>query len=106
MTKITFIEANGAQHVVDARDGQSLMQVATGSNIPGIIAECGGNLSCSTCHGYIEGDCSDKVPPPSEEEAILVDCTIDPQPNSRLTCQVFVRPELDGLVVRLPRSQY
>lgn len=105
MTKLRFIEANGTEHVVHAIDGQSVMQAATADNIPGIIAECGGYLSCSTCHGYIDEDWLAKVAPPSDDEQAMIECTLAPRPNSRLTCQVPISSELDGMIVRLPESQ-
>lgn len=106
MTKIRFVEHNGTVHEIDAVDGQSLMRVARDHDIPGIQAECGGNLSCSTCHGYIEQKFLDKIPGPDENEQVLIECTIEPQPNSRLTCQVHVAPELEGMTVTWPVSQY
>jgi 2Fe-2S ferredoxin len=106
MTKIRFLEHDGTEHVVDAADGQSVMRVAIEGGVPGLIAECGGNLSCSTCHGYIAPEFLDRLTPPDENEQVLIECTIDPQPNSRLTCQIQVSPELEGLTIQWPESQY
>lgn len=106
MTRITFIEHNGTPHTVEATDGETVMQAATGNMVPGIIAECGGACSCGTCHGYIDPRWTDKFPPPATDEAGMLECVIDRQDNSRMTCQLKVRPELDGLVVRLPLSQF
>ena len=106
MTKIRFVEHDGTEHVVDAPNGGSVMRAALDNGVPGIQAECGGNLSCSTCHGYIEEKVYDRLTKPDENEEVLLDCTIDPQPTSRLTCQIMVTPELDGMVVRWPESQY
>jgi len=106
MTRICFVEHDGTEHVVEASDGQSVMRVAIENGVPGLQAECGGNLSCSTCHGYLEQSFYEMLPKPDENEEMLLDGTIDPQLTSRLTCQVIVTPELDGMVVRWPESQY
>ncbi|MET0569111.1 MAG: 2Fe-2S iron-sulfur cluster-binding protein [Hyphomicrobiaceae bacterium] len=106
MTKIRFLEHDGTEHVVDAADGDSVMRIAIETGVPGLQAECGGNLSCSTCHGFIEQKFFDLLPPPDENEEMLLDGTIDPQPTSRLTCQITVTPELDGMTVQWPESQY
>ena len=105
MPKILFIEANGTEHQVDAEPGESIMQVAIGNLIPGIIADCGGSCACGTCHAYLDESWLDKVPPRDEEESAMLEYTLDVQPNSRLTCQVTVTDELDGIVFRLPASQ-
>jgi 2Fe-2S ferredoxin len=105
MPKITYIEFSGQQHTVDAEVGQSLMQVATDNMIPGIIADCGGNCSCATCHVYIDTSWQARVTPPEQGERDMLDCALYVQENSRLSCQVNVTPELDGMVVRLPESQ-
>lgn len=106
MTRITFIEHKGTEHTVEASDGQSIMQAAVDNMVPGIVADCGGACSCATCHGYIDTPWSDKVPVPANDEAAMLDCAMHRQDNSRLTCQIKVRAELDGLVVRLPVSQF
>jgi len=105
MPRIVFIEFNGTEHPIDAAPGQSLMQVAANHMISGIIAECGGNCSCATCHVYIEEPWRSKLPAPSKQELEMVDCALHVQPTSRLSCQVLVTPEMEGLVVRLPESQ-
>jgi 2Fe-2S ferredoxin len=105
MPKITYVEFSGQQHTVDAEVGQSLMQVATDNMIPGIIADCGGNCSCATCHVYIDTDWQAHVTPPQQGERDMLDCALYVQENSRLSCQVHVTPEVDGMVVRLPESQ-
>jgi len=106
MIKITFIEHNGTEHVVESDAGKSLMQVAISNGVPGIVADCGGCLACATCHAYIDPAWVDKLPPKSKDEADLLETCMSPQENSRLTCQINVKPELDGIVVRLPESQY
>lgn len=105
MPLITFIEHDGSKHVVRADVGQSLMQAAVAHPVPGIPADCGGSCSCATCHAYIDETGLDRMPPPAPDELDMLGCAIDVRDNSRLTCQVAVTPELDGLVVRLPASQ-
>jgi 2Fe-2S ferredoxin len=106
MTKIRFVEHSGKVHEIDAKDGVSVMRNALSHNIPGLDAECGGNLSCSTCHGFIDPQFYDQLPPPSENEKVMIECTVEPSDNSRLTCQVLVTPELEGMTVTWPESQY
>ena len=106
MTRITFIEHNGTAHTVEAADSPSVMQAAVNNMVPGIVADCGGACSCATCHGYIEAPWADKLPPAADDEAAMLDCAMHRQDNSRLTCQLKLTPELDGLVVKLPVSQF
>ena len=105
MPKITFIEFNGAEHVVEAGIGQSLMQAAANKMVPGILADCGGNCSCATCHVYIDERWSGRTVPPTKEEKDMLECALHVTGASRLSCQVNVTEGLDGLVVRLPESQ-
>ncbi|OJT16906.1 (2Fe-2S)-binding protein [Archangium sp. Cb G35] len=105
MAKIKFIEASGAEHEVEAREGQSVMQAAMDNLVPGIIAECGGFASCATCHGYVDEGWLKKLPPPEAAEESMISSAFHVRPNSRLTCQIKVTPALEGLVVRLPVSQ-
>ncbi|MET0402145.1 MAG: 2Fe-2S iron-sulfur cluster-binding protein [Cystobacter sp.] len=105
MAKVTFIEAAGTAHEVEAQDGQSVMQTALNNLVPGIIGECGGFASCATCHGYVDEAWLPKLPPPDAAEEGMIACAFHVKPNSRLTCQLKVTPALDGLVVRLPVSQ-
>jgi 2Fe-2S ferredoxin len=93
MTTIRFVEHVGREHVIDARDGESLMRTARDNGVPGVVAECGGNLSCSTCHGYIDPGFFDLLPPAKEDEQMLLEGTVDPKPNSRLTCQIIIEPK-------------
>jgi 2Fe-2S ferredoxin len=106
MTKITYIEHNGAEHVVEAEDGKSVMQTAIDNLVPGIVGDCGGCCTCATCHGYVEGGWVARLKPKSEDENMMLEGALAVQSNSRLTCQITVHPELDGLVVRLPESQF
>lgn len=105
MPKITFIEHSGTEHVVEADLNRSVMQAATDHLVPGIIADCGGNCACATCHVYVDAAWEAKVDPPSNSEKEMIDCALHVQANSRLSCQIPVTAELDGLVVRLPESQ-
>ncbi len=102
MPKIVFIEPNGVQHVVDAAEGRSLMEVAVDNLMPGVGGDCGGCCSCATCHAYVAPEWVDKLPPRQEDEEMMLEGVIDPRPNSRLTCQVQLTAEHDGLVVELP----
>jgi 2Fe-2S ferredoxin len=105
MPLITFIEHNGTQHNVDVPLGQSLMQAALDNSIAGILGDCGGSCACATCHGYLDGAWSDKVPPPGDDERELLEVVLDPRPQSRLTCQLSMSESLVGAIIRLPESQ-
>ncbi len=106
MTKLTFIEHDGKTYEVNATDGLSVMQAALDNGVRGILADCGGACSCATCQGYIDPAWKAKLPPISEMEgAMLQDGAVNPTEDSRLTCQITVSPELEGLVIRLPVSQ-
>ena len=105
MPKIKFVEHSGQEHLVDAPVGQSVMQAATNNMVPGIIADCGGNCACATCHVYIDEQWREHIPPAKKEEREMIDCALHVEDNSRLSCQVHMTPELDGLVVRIPVSQ-
>ncbi len=106
MPKIVFIEHNGTEHVVEADVGRSLMQAAVDNLVPGIVADCGGSCSCATCHGFIGDAWVSALPAPQADERSLLEGLLDTQNNSRLTCQISITPALDGLVVRLPKSQF
>lgn len=106
MPKIVFIEFNGTEHTVDAEVGKSVMQVATDNMVPGIMADCGGSCTCATCHAYVDAQWIGKMPGRSEDEEAMLEGALDPQDNSRLTCQVTVTEDLDGAIFRLPESQY
>jgi ferredoxin, 2Fe-2S len=105
MTTITFIEADGQAHSVEATPGDSLMRVAINASVPGILAECGGVCACATCHIFIPADWAAKIPPAGDFEAGMIEGAIDPGPDSRLACQITVTDELDGMAVRLPIAQ-
>jgi len=106
MPSITFIHPDQRSERIEATIGDSVMQVATGHGIDGIVAECGGNAMCATCHVYVDAGWIARLAPLSEEENELLDgVAAERQKNSRLSCQIKVTPELDGLVVRLPDRQ-
>ena len=106
MPKIAFIHHDGAREELDIDEGTSVMQGATAQGIEGIVAECGGNCMCATCHVYVEPSQLALLPAMSEDEDALLDGTAsDREPNSRLSCQITVTEALDGLVVNLPERQ-
>lgn len=105
MQTITFVDADGSAHVLEVEPGQSVMQVAIENDIRGILADCGGSRSCATCHCYVDDAWAGQFPPASVEEAELVSYAFDPLPNSRLSCQLQLQPEHDGIVIRLPKRQ-
>ena len=105
MIKITYIDAAGTARTVEAEAGSTLMETAIRNGVPGIEAECGGACACSTCHVYIEEAWRDKVGPPSPMEEDMLDFAFAVQPNSRLSCQIKISDELDGLVVKTPERQ-
>src|SRR5215813_13580564 len=108
MAKITYIEFNGTEHVVDVKNGLSVMEGAVKNNIPGIDADCGGECACATCHVYVDQDWLGVTgtPAPGLQEASMLSFAALAQPNSRLSCQIKVSEALDGLVVHLPEGQH
>lgn len=106
MPKITFIEAGGATHEIDAPTGLTIMEAAVDAMVPGIEADCGGNCICATCHVYVDPAWFAKLPAAQEDEEAMIEYTSEPQENSRLTCQIQVTDEMDGMVVRIPETQY
>lgn len=105
MPKITFIEDNGETHVVDATVGQSVMEAATTNLIPGVIGECGGSCSCATCHVYVQEPWFGMLPPADEMELGMLEGAVEPGALSRLSCQIKITDELDGLIARIPSGQ-
>ena len=105
MPKVTFIEHDGKTRTVDAPVGTTVMENAIRSGVPGIVAECGGACSCATCHVHIDEAWMGKVGPPSPMEEDMLDFAFDVRPTSRLSCQIKMTDELDGLVVRTPAQQ-
>ena len=105
MPKITFIDSNGTARTVDAERGSTVMETAIRNNIPGIEAECGGACACATCHVYVDEAWREKTGSPSPMEEDMLDFAFDVRPTSRLSCQIKVSPELDGLKVTVPERQ-
>ena len=106
MAKITYVEFNGKEHVVDVKPGLSVMEGAVKNNIPGIDADCGGACACATCHVYVDEAWKDKTGSQSAMEESMLDFAENVEPNSRLSCQIKVTDDLEGLVVRMPQSQH
>ncbi|MBX6373793.1 MAG: 2Fe-2S iron-sulfur cluster binding domain-containing protein [Acetobacteraceae bacterium] len=106
MPRITFIQPDGAERTLDLPVGTTLMLGATQNGVRGIVAECGGCCSCATCHVYVDEDWADRLPPPeSGEDEMLFGTAAERLPNSRLSCQLTVTEDMDGLVVRVPDRQ-
>jgi 2Fe-2S ferredoxin len=106
MAKITYIEHNGTEHVVDVSNGLTVMEGARDNNIPGIEADCGGACACSTCHVYVHPDWVGKLPEIDPMEEDMLEFAYQPDTErSRLTCQLKVSDALDGLVVQMPEKQ-
>jgi 2Fe-2S ferredoxin len=106
MPSVTFISHDGNEQEVHVPAGTTVMHAAVDNGVSGILADCGGACSCATCHCFVDDAWKDKVGEADEVEAQMLDFVMDPQPNSRLSCQITVTDELDGLVVRLPASQF
>ena len=105
MAKITYIEHNGTNHTVDVQNGLTVMEGAVQNDIPGIDADCGGSMACATCHVYVKEDWFDKINQKNEGEDDMLDQAYEPKKNSRLSCQIIVSDDLDGLVVDMPEKQ-
>jgi len=105
MPTVTYIEHDGTTHSVEAQPERTLMQIALEHSVPGIVGECGGSCSCGTCHAYVDPAWHDKLPPISETEAFMLEAVLEPRDGSRLCCQIPMRVELDGLVLRVPAEQ-
>jgi 2Fe-2S ferredoxin len=106
MAKITYIEFNGKEHVVEVKNGMSVMEGAVKNMIPGIDADCGGACACATCHVYVDKAWLEKLEPMQEMEKTMLDFAEGVEANSRLSCQIKVSDALDGFVVRTPKSQH
>ncbi|MDQ6437835.1 2Fe-2S iron-sulfur cluster-binding protein [Mesorhizobium sp. LHD-90] len=105
MTKLTYMAFDGTRFEVDAENGSTVMENAIRNAVPGIEAECGGACACATCHVYVDEAWTDIVGEPESMEEDMLDFAYDVRPNSRLSCQIKVRSELDGLVVTVPERQ-
>ena len=105
MAKIKYIEHKGKSHTIDVANGLSVMEGAIQNNIPGIDADCGGSMACATCHVYVKEKWFDKLPKKEDGEEDMIDMAYEPNKFSRLSCQLIVSDELEGLVVNLPVKQ-
>jgi 2Fe-2S ferredoxin len=107
MAVVTYVEHDGARHEVDVPAGDSVMQGAVNNGIEAIAAECGGGLACATCHCYVDEAWADKTGEPSDAERDMLDAvSSERRPTSRLSCQITIGDDLDGLVVYLPETQF
>lgn len=108
MPSVTYVEASGARHEIDIPVGENVMRGAVNHGIEGIVGECGGGLACATCHCYVDEAWADVVGGPSsdDERDMLESAAAEVRPTSRLSCQIEVTTQLDGLVVLLPERQY
>ena len=105
MAKITYIEHTNKKHIVEVPDNMSVMEGAVQNNIPGIDADCGGSMACATCHVYIDEKWFDKLKKKDEGEEDMLDMAYQPNKFSRLSCQLIVSNELDGLILKMPSKQ-
>ena len=105
MAKITYIEHGGQKHKIDVANGLTVMEGAIQNDIPGIDADCGGSMACATCHVYVKEDWFPKLPHKETGEDDMLDQAYEPKANSRLSCQITVSDDLNGLVVHLPEKQ-
>lgn len=105
MPKITYIDNDGTARTIDAETGATVMETAINNDIPGILATCGGSCSCATCHVYVDESWYGKLPPPALEESDMLDTAHELRDTSRLSCQIVVTDDLDGLVVTTPARQ-
>lgn len=106
MATITYIEDSGTEHVIDVENGKTVMQGAVDNFVDGIIGECGGCCSCATCHVIVDNDWYTKVGGPNETETEMMEAVPEPTPTSRLSCQIQVTDDLNGLIVMLPAEQF
>ena len=105
MPKITFKDYQGNSKTIEVENGLSVMEGAIQKDIPGIDADCGGSMACATCHVYVGDKWFDKIPKAEDAEIDMIDMAFEPKKNSRLSCQIIVSDELDGLEVTTPEKQ-
>lgn len=106
MIQIHLITPDGQSVTLEGQDGNSVMQLAVGAGVPGIVGECGGSAMCATCHCYVDEPWAGDLPAPESTELEMLECTAaERRPNSRLSCQLKLSPPLQGLTVRLPERQ-
>ena len=105
MPKIIYKDYQGTSKTIEVQNGLSVMEGAIQKEIPGIDADCGGSMACATCHVYVDEKWIDKIPKAEDAEIDMIDMAFEPKKNSRLSCQIIVNEELDGLVVTTPEKQ-
>ena len=105
MPKITYVESNGNSHTVNVENGLSVMEGAVQNNIPGIDGDCGGGMARATCHVYVKDHWFDKLENKTDGEEDMLDQAYEPKKNSRLSCQITITDDLEGLVVNMPEKQ-
>jgi len=105
MAKITFITHENQTYIVDIQNGLTVMEGAVQNDIPGIDADCGGGMACATCHVYVNEEWLDKLPTKEDGEEDMLDMAFEPKKNSRLSCQITISDDLDGLTVNIPSKQ-
>ena len=105
MVKIIYVEHDGTEHSVDVEVGTSIMEGAVSNSIPGIDADCGGSMACATCHVYVKDEWLNKIPKAEDAEVDMIDMAYEPKKNSRLSCQIIVTDELNGIEVTTPEKQ-
>jgi len=105
MAKVNYIESSGNSRTIEIANGLSVMEGAVQNDIPGIDADCGGGMACATCHIYVNEEWFDKIPKKEDGEEDMLDMAFEPKKNSRLSCQIIVSDELDGLIVSTPSKQ-
>ena len=105
MAKITYVEHSGKLHTIQVQNGLTVMEGAVQNNIPGIDADCGGSMACATCHVYVKEEWFNKLPKKEDGEEDMLDMAYEPNQFSRLSCQLTVTDELEGLVVKMPSKQ-
>ena len=105
MAKITYITHDNQNHTLNVQNGLTVMEGAIQNDVPGIDADCGGGMACATCHVYVKEEWLDKLDKTEDAEQDMIDMAFEPKKNSRLSCQLIVSDELDGLVVTTPSKQ-
>ena len=105
MPKITYKDNQGSSKTIEVESGLSVMEGAIQNEIPGIDADCGGSMACATCHVYVDNKWFEKLPKTEDAENDMIDMAFEPKKNSRLSCQIIVNDELDGLEVTTPEKQ-
>ena len=105
MTKITYKDYQGNSKTINVDNGLSVMEGAIQNEIPGIDADCGGAMACATCHVYVKDEWFSKIPKAEDAEVDMIDMAYEPKKNSRLSCQIIISDELDGLIINIPSKQ-